>query len=106
MRALFEVPGVFDDLRDGHKWISEGGQPTAADRMLVAYDWVTQRLCEQPGMGKLFGPELPEVRMRGLPSPFHRYQVFYRFDAETVRVLAVIHGTRGDETRWADLRGR
>jgi plasmid stabilization system protein ParE len=106
---LREADGVIDDLADHYQMIVAGGQPAAADALLVAYDQLTDRLCDFPGIGHVFEtdhPRLQNVRVRGLPSPYFSFQVFYTVERDVVCVLAVIHASRGPEGRQRILGDR
>jgi len=107
-RRLYEVPGVDLDLADHYESIYKE-QPDAAERMLLSYYDLTERLCVWPHSGRVFETEVPQlqgIRIGKLASPFRAYQVFYAPSEDGIRVLAVIHATMGEERRLQSLGSR
>ena len=83
-----DLPGIY--ARIAHD------NPAAAERVLDAVEETFLQIATQPECGVLYptrNPQLKTVRM--LPvSGFNHYLVFYRTEADAVRVLYVIHGAR------------
>jgi toxin ParE1/3/4 len=66
--------------------------PAAAERVLDAVEATFEQLTRQPECGVTYRSrdrKLPDVRM--LPV---NYLVFYRIEAQAVRILYVVHGAR------------
>lgn len=83
-----DLPGIYAFIaRDN---------PAAAERILEAVETTFDQLARQPECGVTYptrNPNLRDVRM--LPvNGFANYLVFYRIEAESVRVLYVMHGAR------------
>lgn len=107
-RRLYEVPGVDLDLADHYETIYRD-QPAAAERMLLSYHDLTERLRMWPLSGRAFETDVPElqgIHVSKLMSPFHAYQVFYAPGDDGIRVLAVIHAATGEERRVQFLCSR
>jgi toxin ParE1/3/4 len=78
-----------------YRFISQDN-PAAAERVLEAIERTFEQLAGQPEAGVRYRSgrrELADVRM--LPvSGFANYLLFYRIDADVVRVLYVLHGAQ------------
>lgn len=107
---LEETPGVYDDLAAYVETIERAGQPDAALRLLKAYHESVRQLRDWPRSGQVYRTTqeaLPsDLRTRGLFRPFQDYQLFYRVDPQVIRILAVIHGSIGDDRRRGWLADR
>lgn len=83
------------DLPRIYRFIS-ADNPAAAERVLEAIEHTFEQLAGQPESGVRYRSgrrELADVRM--LPvSGFANYLIFYRIDADVVRVLYVLHGAQ------------
>jgi len=85
------------DFEEIFQWYENEGDRDVADRFLLAVDLTLQRLAEQPGSGR---ERRAAVRqLRGVHSvlvvrPFNAYIIFYRYDANTLDALRIIHGAR------------
>ena len=68
--------------------------PAAAERVLDAVEATFEQLTRQPECGVTYRSRdrnLPDVRMLPVIG-FANYLVFYRIEAEAVRILYVVHG--------------
>ena len=86
---------ITGDLPDIYASIAEEN-PSAAEQVLEAVEAAFAQLTQQPECGVTYrsrSHNLPEVRMLPLIG-FANYLVFYRIEAETVRILYVVHGAR------------
>ena len=70
--------------------------PDAAERGLAAVRLTFDLIAREPGCGIVYPARNPQLRdARMLPiNRFPNYLVFYRVEADTVRVLYVVHGAR------------
>jgi toxin ParE1/3/4 len=89
-------PGVIeDDLPGIYAYIARDN-PAAAERVLDAIAGTFSQIESQPEIGVLYptrNSSMKSVRM--LPvSGFDRYLIFYRIEADAVRILYVVHGAR------------
>jgi toxin ParE1/3/4 len=83
-----DLPGIYAHIaRDN---------PAAAERVLDAVAETFAQIETQPESGVLYPTRNPQMKtVRMLPvSGFNTYLVFYRVEADTVRVLYVVHGAR------------
>ena len=86
---------ITDDLPDIYRSIASDN-PSAAERVLDAIELTFAQLMRQPECGMTYrsrNRNLPEVRMLPVIG-FANYLVFYRIEAEAVRILYVVHGAR------------
>lgn len=70
--------------------------PAAADRVLDAVEKTLDMISEQPECGVLYrtrNRRLQSVRMFPVLG-FSNYLIFYRAEAESVRILYLLHGAR------------
>jgi toxin ParE1/3/4 len=70
--------------------------PPAAERVLDAIELTFAQLARQPECGVTYRSQnrsLPDMRMLPVIG-FANYLVFYRIEAEAVRILYVVHGAR------------
>jgi toxin ParE1/3/4 len=68
----------------------------AAERVLDAVDKTFEQLAQHPDCGALYptrNPKLKAVRMFPVIG-FRDYLIFYRTEADSIRVLYVTHGAR------------
>ena len=95
MRIEPHAAVLADDLPGIYAFIARDN-PAAAEKVLDAVDATFEQLARQPECGVIYptrNPQLKDVRM--LPvNGFPNYLVFYRIEAEAVRVLYVLHGAR------------
>lgn len=86
---------VAEDLPRLYAFIARD-DPAAAERLLKGVALTFAMLTRQPECGVPYrtrNPNLPRVRM--LPvTGFENYLVFYKLEAEVVRILYVLHGAR------------
>jgi toxin ParE1/3/4 len=68
----------------------------AALRYLEAAEATIKKLAASPGIGTRYAPELPGLaELRFLPvTRFKNDVIFYRFNAEAIEVIRVLHGAR------------
>jgi toxin ParE1/3/4 len=82
--------------------------PQAAERVLDAVEATFEQLTRQPECGVTYksrNRNLPDVRMLPVIG-FANYLVFYRIEAEAVRILYVVHGARHlPRFFWQEQRG-
>ncbi len=86
---------IAEDLPDIYASIGRDNPP-AAERVLDAVEATFAQLTRQPECGVTYrsrNRNLPEVRMLPVIG-FANYLVFYRIEAEAVRILYVVHGAR------------
>ena len=89
------TPAV-DDLRDVAQYIATDSQ-TAALAFLDCVDEAVQRLAQHPNSGRIV-PELQRHSITGYrESVLSPWRLFYRYDQDTVIILAVIDGRRNVE---------
>lgn len=86
---------IEDDLPGIHAHIARDN-PTAADRVLDAVEQTFAHIAAQPESGVLYATRSPQIKnARMLPvSGFNSYLIFYRIEADAVRILYVVHGAR------------
>ena len=86
---------IEDDLPDIHAHIARDNT-AAAERVLDAVAATFAHIAAQPESGVQYPSRNPQMKaVRMLPvSGFNNYLVFYRIEAEAVRVLYVVHGAR------------
>ena len=88
-------------------YLRDAGQPEAAERLLQGYLDVLDRLREWPESGHRYDTEhadLKDVRLVNIK----RYEllVYYRYDQPIVKIISVLHGSRGPLHVEASLRVR
>ena len=95
--ALQQSEFFWADLTKQVDWYREHATPEIAVRFVNAAGQVLNQLRKTPGLGRLrFGewPELEGMHSFRLQRPFHRFLVFYRYDATTLFAERLIHGGR------------
>ena len=78
-------------------WYVEKAGEEIAERYLQALEATLDRLCLQPGSGRLrrfHHPKLKGLHSFRVSPPFDRHLVFYRFDHSALYAERVIHGMR------------
>lgn len=86
---------ITEDLPDIYASIARDN-PAAAERVLDGIKLTFAQLTQQPECGVTYrsrNRNLPDVRMLPVIG-FANYLVFYRIEAEAVRILYVVHGAR------------
>ena len=95
MRIEPHAAVLADDLPAVYAFIARDN-PKAAEEVLNAVEASFEQLARQPECGVIYptrNPQLQDVRM--LPvNAFPNYLIFYRIEADAVRVLYVLHGAR------------
>ena len=95
MRIEPHAAVLADDLPAIYAFIARDN-PTAAEEVLNAVEATFEQLARQPECGVIYPTrnlQLQGVRM--LPvNGFPNYLIFYRIEADAVRVLYVLHGAR------------
>lgn len=95
MRIEPHAAVLADDLPAIYAFIARDN-PEAAERVLEAVQGTFDQLAQQPQCGVHYptrNPKLADVRM--LPvNGFANYLIFYRLEADAIRVLYVVHGAR------------
>ena len=93
MRIDLHAAVLRDDLPAIYAFIARDN-PAAAERVLEAVQSTFDQLVQQPESGVRYharNPKLTDVRM--LPvNDFANYLIFYRVEANAVRILYVVHG--------------
>lgn len=92
-----ESSAFFADFERIARWYVHEAGVEVAQRWLDALDATVEELKATPGLGRMRRfphPELQGLRSFRVQRPFHRYLVFYRWDAEELSVERVIHGSR------------
>jgi toxin ParE1/3/4 len=86
---------IRQDLPDIYGFIAER-DPAAAERVLDAVEETFAQLAQHPDCGASYPTRNRKLQgLRMLPvTGFQNYLVFYRTDAENVRILFVTHGAR------------
>lgn len=95
-RRIFKKPRVTRDLSEYFAYIARD-KTAPADRFLRVTEEAFEYLAHHPTVGRIWESPLPQldgIRVYPMPSPFRKYLIFYRFDDETLEVIAVIHGAR------------
>jgi toxin ParE1/3/4 len=84
---------IDDDLPHIHAHIARD-YPAAADRVLDAMAETFAHIAAHPESGVLYPTRKPQMKtVRMLPvNGFNNYLVFYRIEADVVRILYVVHG--------------
>jgi toxin ParE1/3/4 len=86
---------IEQDLPDIYAFIARD-DPAAAERVLDAVEATFDQLARYPECGVPYptrNPKLQAVRISPVIG-FHDYLVFYRADADSIRILYVTHGAR------------
>jgi len=89
MRAVQVSDQAKQDLIEIWEYIAVDS-PRAADRLLQNLVNTYLRLGQTPGMGR----NRSELRPNIHSIPVGNYLIFYRFDAQQVSVVRVLHGAR------------
>jgi plasmid stabilization system protein ParE len=86
---------IEQNLPDIYAFIAQR-DPTAAEHVLDAVEETFRQLARQPDCGVLYPTRNRKLQaLRMLPvTGLHNYLVFYRTEAESVRILYVTHGAR------------
>jgi plasmid stabilization system protein ParE len=86
---------IEDDLPDIYAYIARD-RPDAAERLLEAVADTFDLIAAHPESGILYPARRGDLnRVRLLPvAGWNQYLIFYRIDAEVVRILYVVHGVR------------
>jgi len=95
VRIERHIAVIEDDLPGIYAHIAHDN-PDAAERVLDAIAETLEQIATMPETGILYpsrNPLMKTVRMFPV-SGFNNYLVFYRLDADTVRILYVVHGAR------------
>jgi len=89
-------PAVIEDDLPGIYAHIAYDNPAAAERVLDAVAETFAHIAAQPESGVLYPTRNPQMKtVRMLPvNGFNNYLVFYRIEADAVRVLYVVHGAR------------
>lgn len=94
-RQILYRPRAKRDLIEIVEYIGSD-RPTAARRFLKQVSATLESLARFPGIGRLYEtthPALQGIRVTSVAS-FRNYLLFYRANAESIELLAVIHGAR------------
>ena len=95
--ALGRSEYFFRDVESQYRWYVEKANAEIAIRYLLAVDLTVRDLANQPDLGRIRHfrhVELSGIRSLPVQRPFNRHLVFYRFDAQTVYLVRVMHGAR------------
>jgi toxin ParE1/3/4 len=86
---------IEDDLPDIYAYIARD-RPDVAERVLEAVSDTFALIAEHPESGILYPAAKPDLGcVRMLPvTGWNQYLIFYRIDAEAIRILYVVHGAR------------
>jgi plasmid stabilization system protein ParE len=87
-------PAAAADIEDAYHWY-EGQQPGLGEQFLAALSVMRDRIVETP---EAF-PILHRNTRRALIPHRFPYGIFYRFDGETIIIVACMHAKR-DPRRW------
>jgi toxin ParE1/3/4 len=95
-KPLLRTERADQDLREATLYLLEEAGQDVALRFLSAVDETFALLEEQPGIGRGYVPENPELQdfRSWRVHRFERYLVFYRELEDTVRVERILHGSR------------
>jgi toxin ParE1/3/4 len=89
-------PAVIEkDLPGIYAYIARDN-PAAAERVLDALEETLAQVAAQPEIGVVYTSRNARMKaVRMLPvNGFSNYVIFYRIDADTIRILYVVHGAR------------
>jgi len=89
-------------------WYVRQAGDEVARRFQKAVDSTLSLLCAQPGIGRtrrFRHPKLQGLRSFAVGRPFHRLQIFYRADGQTLEAVRLMHGARDLPRRLAELPG-
>ena len=95
MKPLHKRHEVILDVAEIYGWIAQRDQD-AAERFLTAVDHGFDQIQKHPAIGwarRWKNPKLQGVRSWRVPQ-FHNFLVFYREEALTIEVYAVLRGAR------------
>ncbi len=86
---------VADDLPGIYAYIARDN-PAAAERVLDAVAETFAQIAKLPESGIVYPSRNPRMKgVRMLPvNGFNKYLVFYRTEADVIRILYVVHGAR------------
>ena len=104
-REIVRWTRVDRDLAEHYAFIAQD-KIEPADRLLEVAEEAFERLALMPSMGILWKSQrahLKGVRSYPLPAPYRNYMVFYRAFAESIEVMAVLHGARDLENRLGEI---
>lgn len=94
MRVIFH-PGAEQDLNEGIDYYNER-QPGLGERFLHSVDAAIDSILEDPDRLPLVRPLVRRERVRNFP-----YDVYFRIDGDSIRILAVKHDARRADY-WTD----
>jgi toxin ParE1/3/4 len=94
---------VITDLAELYAWIGERN-PRAADRFLSAVEVAFAQIARNPGIG--WERPWKQFRLAGMRSwriaEFPNFLIFYREEADTIQIYAVLRGARHlERALWA-----
>lgn len=95
--AIFKSDDYEADLLQQVEWYAREAGEAVAIRFFEATDSTLIQLARHPGLGRL--RQFRDPRLQGLHSfrvgpPFDNFVIFYRFDAQTLTVWRLMHGSR------------
>ena len=96
MRRLVYLTAARDDLIDILRYVAtEGGNPEVARSFVGRLQERCRHLAELPGTLGTARPELhPDLRS----TPSHGYVIFFRYTADAVEIVNVLHASRDIQT--------
>ena len=103
MRAIHWLPETSRDFRRFRRFLAPKNPKAARDAFVAIHKGV-EILRSQPGVGR---------QVEGLPRGYKKgpisygasgYDALYRFDDDSVTILALKHGKERDFPRMADIR--